>query len=167
MSDSSEQLTNLRARLDDASEQLERHRHVVEGIGDNPQDYDSDDVDNYLSTLDEALPEDFLDDVDQALEPLEEATEAAAEALLDDATVAIDDQVIEGIEVTELDDTSAEKRARILVESPKVNQLRGGRPRLELPDGRQFTFTILETHIAEVSEDKTGYLELVLGLEEM
>ncbi|MFW5966048.1 MAG: hypothetical protein ACOCV2_00965 [Persicimonas sp.] len=165
MSQFEDKLDDVRAKLESVTDRLERHRRVVDGIDDSPETYDESNVEDYLTTLQEALAVDVLEDVDQALEPLEAATDAAAEANLQGATVSVGDQVIEGTELLELDDSPEAMEARLLVESPKVNQLRGGRPRLELPDGRSFTFTVRETHIAEVKEDKTGYLELVLGLE--
>lgn len=165
MSQFDDKLEDVRTELDAVTERLERHRRVVDGIGDSPETYDESDVEAYLSTLQEDLSGDFLEDVDQALEPLEAATDAAAEANLQGATISVGDQVLDGTELLELDDSPEVMEARLLVESPKVNQLRGGRPQLELPDGRSFTFSVRETHVAEVKEDKTGYLELVLALE--
>ncbi|MFP4600605.1 MAG: hypothetical protein ACLFVJ_20285 [Persicimonas sp.] len=168
MANIQEQISQVRTHLDDFADDLQRHRRVVEGIGENPDGYDEEAVENYLSTLENTLADaDFFAPAEESLAPLEQATDAAEQAVLDDARVFIDDHEIDGVELIEFDDSKDAMKASLLVESPKVNQLRGGRPRLELPDGREFYFTIRQTLIAEVRDDKTGYLELELGLEEV
>jgi hypothetical protein len=162
-----ETLSAVQAKLDELSERLERHQDVVQNIQDKPKGYDDDAVESYLSTLNESLGDaDFLADADASLEPLEAATAAAQEAALEGARIFIDDYEIEGVTLQYLHDDPEEMEASLLVESPKVNQLRGGRPRLDLPDGRSFYFTIQQTLVAEVKDDKSGYLELILGLDE-
>jgi hypothetical protein len=153
--------SDLQERLSTLGERIERHGHVVAKIADTPDGYDLDQVETYLDALDAALGE-----ADEALEPLAQATDQAAEALLEEARVLIDGEELDGVEVTAFDDDSEVMEATLLVESPKVNQLRGGLPVLALGDGREFTFKVLQTLIADVGEDKTGHLELVLGLRE-
>ena len=165
MANTLDQLAAVQSKLADLFERLERHQNVVESIESNPDGYDEGDVQNYLSTLENALAgADFLDAAEESLAPLEEVTEQAKQANLAGAKVFIDDYEIEGVELQSLDTDTME--ASLLVESPKVNQLRGGRTLLERPDGRAFDFTIQQTLIAEVSEDKSGYLQLILGLRE-
>jgi hypothetical protein len=161
-----ETLSAVQTKLDELNERLERHEDVVQSIKDKPEGYDTDAVNSYLSTLDQGLSDaDFLAEADASLGPLEEATKAAKAAALKGARVFIDDYEIEGITLQYLHDDPQKMEASLLVESPKVNQLRGGRPHLKLPDGRNFTFSIRQTLIAEVKDDKSGYLELILGLE--
>jgi hypothetical protein len=163
-----ETLSAVQTKLNDLTERLERHQKVVQSIQDKPEGHDTDAVKSYLTTLDESLTDaDFLDKADASLEPLEEAAEAAEEAALEGARVFIDDYEIEGVTLQYLHDDPQKMEASLLVESPKVNQLRGGRPKLALPDGREYYFTIRQTIIAEVRDDKSGYLKLELGLEEI
>lgn len=165
MTNVKDQLSSVQTKLENLFERLERHQNVVESIESNPDGYEGDAVQNYLSTLEETLEgAGFLDAAEESLAPLEEVAEQAKQANLAGAKVFIDDYEIEGVELQRLDEDTME--ASLLVESPKVNQLRGGRPHLELPDGRAFMFTIQQTLIAEVKDDKSGYLELILGLEE-
>ena len=168
MSDFTDKLEDVQAKLATLDERLQRHRNVVEGISESPDEYDTDAVDTYLSDLDQALEgADFLDAAEASLGPVEEATEAAAEALLADARVLVDDREIEGVQVLYVNDDPSEMEGAVLVESPKVNQMRGGPQRLELPNGRTFGFSIQQTLIADVGDDKTGHLKLVLALEEL
>lgn len=167
MSDIEEHLSAVQTKLTELTERLERHQRVVDGIESNPDNYDADDAKAYLGALDAGLESaTFLDAATASLEKLEQATDEAEQAVLADAKVLIDDYEIEGVEVQYVHDDPTEMEASVLVPSPKVNQLRGGRPLLELPDGRSFVFTIHKTLIAEVSDDKSGYLELILGLKE-
>lgn len=167
MADIQDQISEVRTHLDEFADDLQRHRRVVEGIGENPDGYDADAVDNYLSTLRDTLAQaDLFAPAEESLAPLEQATEEAEQAVLDEARVFIDDYEIEDVELIEFNDSKDAMKAALLVESPKVNQLRGGRPVLALGDGREFTFKVLQTLIADVGEDKTGHLELILGLRE-
>ncbi len=167
MTNHKDTLASVQSKLADLNARLARHENVVESIANNPDGYDEDALHNYLDTLDEALDgAGFLDAAEESLAPLEEVTEQAKQANLQGAKVFIDDYEIEGVELQYLHDDPQEMEASLLVESPKVNQFRGGRPRLKLPDGREFTFTIQQTLIAEVKDDKSGYLELILALEE-
>ncbi|QDG52788.1 hypothetical protein FIV42_19175 [Persicimonas caeni] len=165
MTNTQDKLSIVQTKLDDLLERLERHQNVLESIESSPDGYDQEAVRNYLSTLDGTLSDtDFLDAADESLAPLEEVAEQAKQANLAGAKVFIDDYEIEGVELQYLHEDQME--ASLLVESPKVNQLRGGRPRLEMPDGSTYTFTIQQTLIAEVKDDKSGYLELILALDE-
>ncbi len=163
MSDLSERTSKLRDRLDSMIDDLERHRRVLDSIEEEPDDYDADEVDRYADRLDEALEgATFLDEADEAMQPLEEAVDEAEEEFLDNARIVVDDREIEGVELLYVDD----EEAAVLVESPKVNQLRGAAQLLELADGRRFEFSVDQTLVADVDEDKTGDLKLVLSLRE-
>lgn len=166
MSDFSDRTAALRDRVESMIEDLERHVRVLDSIDEEPDEYDADDIEAYFRDLDNALTGvDFLDDAEQALRPLEEAVDEAEEEFLQNARVIVDDRDIEGVELLYVEPADAPDEAAVLVESPKVNQLRGGSQLLELEDGRQFEFSVDQTLVADVDEDKTGDLKLVLGLQ--
>ena len=165
MSDFSDRTASLRDRVSSIIEDLERHVRVLDSIDEEPEEYEADEVEQYFDDLDSALSGvDFLDDAEQALRPLEEAVDEAEEEFLANATILVDDREIEGFELLYLEPAGSPDEAAVLVESPKVNQLRGGSQLLELEDGRQFEFSVEQTLVADVGEDKTGDLKLVLGL---
>jgi hypothetical protein len=164
MSDQTDRTSQLRDRIESMIEDLERHVRVLDSIEEEPDDYDDDEVVQYTDKLDEGLDgATFLDDAESAMAPLEEAVEEAEQEFLENARVIVDDREIEGVELLYVESDEA----AVLVESPKVNQLRGGAQLLELEDGRQFEFAVDETLVADVAEDKTGDLKLVLSLQEL
>ena len=169
MTDYSNQTAELSERIQALVDDLERHARVLESIEEEPEDYDADNVEAYLGDLDDALAgADFLDQAEEALAPLEEAVEEAEAEFLASAKIVIDDREIEeGVELNSIEPFDAPEKASLLVESPKVNQVRGAAQILELPDGRSFTFDIEETLVADVAEDKTGDLELILSLQKL
>lgn len=164
MSDQTDRTSQLRDRIESMIEDLERHVRVLDSIEEEPDDYDDDEVVQYTDKLDEGLDgATFLDDAESAMAPLEEAVEEAEQEFLENARVIVDDREIEGVELLYVESDEA----AVLVESPKVNQLRGGAQLLELEDGRQFEFAVDETLVADVADDKTGDLKLVLSLQEI
>lgn len=165
MTDFSDQTSNLKDRIDSLVDDLERHVRVLDSIAEEPEGYDEGDIDSYLDDLDTALSEaNFLDSAEAALAPLEEAVDEAEEEFLSNARIVVDDREIEGVEIQYVEPADAPEEAALLVESPKVNQLRGGTQIFELADGRAFEFSVEETLVADVAEDKTGHLKLVLSL---
>lgn len=168
MSDYAVPIDALRDRLEDLIDDLDRHLRVLDSIDEDPGEYDDDNIETYLGDLDEALADaDFLDDAEQSLEPLEETVDAVEEEFLAESAVIVDDNVVGGVEVLYLEPPNDPEEAALLVESPKVNQVRGAAQLLQLPDGRQFQFSIEETLVADVAEDKTGDLKLVLRLDQV
>lgn len=164
MSDQTDRTSQLRDRIESMLEDLERHVRVLDSIEEEPEDYDDDEVAEYADKLDEALDgATFLDEAESAMAPLEEAVDEAEQEFLENARVIVDDREIEGVELLYVESDEA----AVLVESPKVNQLRGGAQLLELENGRQFEFAVDETLVADVAEDKTGDLKLVLSLQEL
>lgn len=165
MSDLIDEATDLRERVETVVDEIQRHVRVLESYVDEPDEYDEDDVGEYLEALEEDLDgSDFLERAEQALVPLEEAVEEVEQEFLGDIDVIVDGREIEEVEFLSLEPSDGPEEAAVLVDSPKVNQLRGGAQRLELPDGRAFEFRVEETLVAEVEEDKTGKLKLILGL---
>jgi hypothetical protein len=164
MTDTKERVEQLQDKLTELQDTISRHARVVTEIAESPSDFGADQVDSYLDALSNAVENaDFLDAVEEALAPLEEEADQAEQAVLDAAQVFVDDYEVEDVELTEFSPDTGE--ATLLVPSPKVNQIRGGAQVLALPDGREFRFSIEQTLIAEVSDDKSGYLELVLAIE--
>lgn len=167
MSDYAVPIDALRDRLQDLMDDLERHLRVLDSIEEDPDEYDEDNIETYLGDLDSDLAEaDFLDNADQSLQPLEETVDEVEQEFLEKSAVIVDDTVVSDVDVLYLEPPNAPTEAALLVESPKVNQVRGSDQLLQLPDGRQFTFSIEETLVADVAEDKTGDLKLVLHLDE-
>lgn len=169
MTDYSDQTAALTERIDALVDDLQRHARVLDSIKEEPQGYDADNIEAYLADLDDALAgADFLEEAEKSLAPLEEAVDEAEADFLANAKIVIDDrEITEGVELDSIEPFNAPEKASLLVESPKVNQVRGAAQVLELPDGRSFTFSIEETLVADVAEDKTGDLELVLSLQEL
>ncbi|MFB6376146.1 MAG: hypothetical protein ABEN55_24180 [Bradymonadaceae bacterium] len=166
MSDLTDRTTDLHERVQSMVDDLERHVRVLDSIDEEPEEYDADDIEAYFDDLDSALSGvDFLDEAEQALQPLEEAVDEAEQEFLANASVIVDEREIEDLELMYLEPADAPEEAALLVESPQVNQLRGGTQVLELEDGRQFEFAIEQTLVADVAEDKTGDLKLVLSLQ--
>ncbi|MGM0554814.1 MAG: hypothetical protein ACQEVA_00360 [Myxococcota bacterium] len=164
MTDTNERVEQLQTRLTALRDTIDRHARVVAEIAESPSDFGADQVDNYLDALSDAVENaDFLDAVEEALAPLEEEADQAEQAVLDAAQVFVDDYEVEDVELTEFSPDTGE--ATLLVPSPKVNQIRGGARVLALPDGREYRFSIEQTLVAEVTDDKSGYLELILSIE--
>lgn len=158
---SEDRIDTLKGQLETTRQRLDRHADVLAAIEANPQGYDDEQVDAYLSALDEEFGgEAFLSSADEAIEPLESTAEAAQAEYLEGARVLVDDYEIEDVELVDFDPPEA----AILVPSPKVNQIRGGVQRLEMPDGEAYAFEIEQTLVEDVAEDKSGYLKLVLSL---
>lgn len=165
MADFSEQTESLRSRLSDAIDGLQRHTRVLESIEEEPQEYDEEDVEAYLDDLDDSLSSaELLESAEASLETLEETADAVEQEFLENVSVVVDGREIEGIELLYLEPAGDPDEAALLVESPKVNQIRGGTQLLTLEDGREFSFAVEETLVADVGEDKTGDLKLVLAL---
>lgn len=168
MSDYAVPIDALRDRLESLIDDLDRHLRVLDSIDEDPGEYDDDKIETYLGDLDEALAEaDFLEEAEQSLQPLEETVDAVEEEFLAKSAVIVDDQIVDGVDVLYLEPPNQPEEAALLVESPKVNQVRGTNQLLQLPDARQFAFSIEETVVADVAEDKTGDLKLVLRLDEI
>lgn len=166
MTDTNERVEQLQNKLATLQDTISRHARVVTEIAESPEDFGADQVDSYLDALSDAVENaDFLDAVEEALAPLEEEADQAEQAVLDAAQVFVDDYEVEDVELTEFSPDTGD--ATLLVPSPKVNQIRGGAQLLVLPDGREFRFSIEQTLIAEVTDDKSGYLELVLSIEQL
>lgn len=158
-----DRIERLRGRLEALLDQTRRHTEVLDAIEADPNDYDSDNVDNYLEALDDSVSElDFLADATAAIDPLESTAEAAQAEFMEGARVLVDDHEIEGLRLVEFDPPEA----ALMVPSPKVNQIRGGRQTLVMPDGSEYAFSIEQTLVADVDEDKSGDLKLVLELRE-
>lgn len=168
MSELIDEATELRDRVESVVDEIERHVRVLDSYVDEPEAYDDGAVGDYLEALEGDLDgTEFLESAEEALTPLEEAVDEVEEEFLGDIVVVVDDREIEDVEFLELEPSDDPEEAEVLVDSPKVNQLRGGAQRLELPDGRDYEFRVEETLVAEVEEDKTGKLKLILGLSPM
>jgi ElaB/YqjD/DUF883 family membrane-anchored ribosome-binding protein len=166
MSETQDRVAELQSELESLQSTIERHVRVVGEIAETSSDFDPEQVETYLDALSDAFEgADFLDAVEEALAPLEEEAEQAEQAVLDAAQVFVDDYEVEDVELSEFSPDTGE--ATLLVPSPKVNQIRGGAQVLALPDGREYRFSIEQTLIAEVSDDKSGYLELILSISEL
>lgn len=165
MSDFEMDIDEVRARLEDLSDEISRHLRVIDSVADEPNEYNTDSVDTYLSDLDDALQEaDFLEAARDSFGELEEAVDEAEAEFLESARVTVDGREVEDTELQSLDPVDEPETAHMLVPSPNINQLRGG-ARLELEDDRAFRFTIQKTLIEEVADDKSGYLKIVLDLD--
>ncbi len=159
-----QQIANLETLLEDRIERIERHQRVLKSVRQEPEDYDEEEIEAYVEALDEAVQQaDPLEAAEAAMEPLEEAAERAEQAFMAGARVVVDGRPIEDVELVELEPPEA----ALLVPSPAVNKVRGAEQLIELEDGRRFTFAVEETLVADVDEDKTGDLRLVLSLEEV
>lgn len=163
MSDTTDAIQTLQDNLETMKTTIDRHARVLEKIADAPSNYQPAQIEAYVETLDASVDNDsFLADAEEALAPLETKTNEAEKAMLDEAQVFVDDYEVEGVDLTEFNPEAGE--ATLLVPSPKVNQIRGGAQVLALSDGREFRFSITQTLIAEVADDKSGYLELILSI---
>jgi len=159
-----QQIANLETLLEDRIERIERHQRVLKSVQQEPEDYDDEEIEAYVEALDEAVQKaDPLEAAEAAMEPLEAAAERAEQAFMAGAQVVVDGRPIEDVELVELEPPEA----ALLVPSPAVNKVRGAEQLIELEDGRRFTFAVEETVVADVDEDKTGDLRLVLSLEEV
>jgi len=165
MSDYAVPIDALRDRLRDLIDDLDRHVRVLDSIDEDPAEYDDDNIETYLGDVDEALADaDFLEAAEDSLETLEETVDAVEQEFLVESAVIVDDEIVD-VELLYLEPPNDPNEAALLVESPKVNQVRGSNQLLQLPDGRQYQFSIEETLVADVAEDKTGDLKLVLHLD--
>lgn len=153
-------IDDLKEQLGDALDRLSEHRDLLAAIDEDPDEFDSDDVEVYLDALGDDLSGDaLLAEAEQAVGPLKSAADEAKAERLAQAKILVDDREIEDAELRLLEPP----RAEILVPSPQINQIRGGAQVLEMPD-RSFRFEIEETLIEDVADDKSGYLKLVLSL---
>jgi hypothetical protein len=165
MSEFETDIDDVRERLDDLASELSRHERVLDSVAEEPEGYDADSVETYLSDLDEALRDaEFLEAARDSFDSLEEAVDEAEAEFLESARVTVDGREIEDTELQSLDPVDSPESAEMLVPSPKINQMRSG-AQLELEDGSTFRITIQKTLIEEVDDDKSGYLKLVLDLE--
>lgn len=152
----------LKAQLGDVQNRLSEHLDILAAIQEDPDEFDSDEINTYLEALASDLDgEPLFDEAQRAVGPLKSAADEAEAERLSEARVLIDDREIEDVELQLLEPP----RAEILVPSPKINQIRGGAQILEMPD-RTFHFEIEETLIEDVADDKSGYLKLVLSLKD-
>lgn len=154
-----DELAALRKQLDD-------HAEIVDAIDEEPEQYQTDAIDGYLEALDELLGRtDLLDPVEDETQQLQGAVEDRKAAALASIKVRVDDRIIEEAEIHELDLEASPPTAVMMVPSPKVNQVRGSFQRLELEDGDLYEFSITQTLVADMAEDNTGLLKLILELE--
>jgi hypothetical protein len=159
-----QQIANLQTLLEDRKELVERHQSVLDSLNDDPDRFEDEEVEAYLEALDEAFQKDDpLEAVESVMEPLEEAAERAEQAFMAGAQVLVDGQSVADVRLVELEPP----KAALLVASPAVNKVRGAQQLIELQDGRQYAFSVEETLVADVADDKTGDLKLVLSLEQI
>ena len=157
-------IPNLQTFLEDRQELIERHESVLSAVQSEPEKYDDEQIEAYLDALDSAIQQtDPLETAEDEMEPLEAAADRAEKAFMAGAQVLVDGQSVQDAQLVELEPPTA----ALLVPSPAVNKVRGAQQMIELQDGRRYAFAVEETKLADVDEDKTGDLKLVLSLEQI
>jgi hypothetical protein len=145
-------------------DRLTRHRRVLESLGEEGAEM-TEQAEAYLEALTGDLdPDTFLEDAAESFEAIESALDEAEAATLSEADIYIDGEILEGPELLSLDAAADPAEAHLLIDSPLVNRMRGGSQELVLADETTYRFRIAKTLVAEVAEDNTGKLELVLEL---
>jgi hypothetical protein len=162
MSDSFEDLEETIDRLDS---QLGRHRRIIEAIIEEPDKYSEELVDEYADEAIEHLGgTNLFEGLESTVDKLESRVDSAEAAALASIELVVDDRTIEGVDIDEFSPDDDPPSAVAFVPSPKVNQVRGGRQQLVTAEGQRYDFQITQTLVADMEEDKTGTLKLVLEL---
>jgi hypothetical protein len=157
-------LEDARQILDKLNSQLQKHERLVRAIEEEPENYDDAKVEEYSSGIVEHFGDlDLVEPLKERVDQLEESVDSAEAEALASIRLIVEDREIEGVEIAEF--APEQNSAVAFIPSPKVNQTRGARQRLVTSDGDKYEFQIAQTLVADMEEDKTGTLKLVLDIE--